>query len=75
MENVTYTHMEKEKMNLIAYARLLNRKINLANKKAKNPFTDNDLLYNPFCKSMYNTLVWIEPDENQPKRFNNKNDY
>lgn len=61
-------------MKLIAYAKLLNRKINSANKKAKNPFVDSDSFYNPFSRSMYNTLVWIEPDEIQPTRFNNNND-
>lgn len=59
-------------MNLIAYARLLNRKINSAHFKAKNPFTENDLLHNPFNRSMYNTLVWIEADENHPTRFDRK---
>ena len=60
-------------MNLIAYARLLNRKINSVHRKTKNPFTDNELLYNPFNRSMYNTLVWIEADENYPTRFDKKN--
>lgn len=58
-------------MNLIAYARLLNRKINSVNSKAKNPFTENELMYNPF-RTMYNTLVWIEADENYPTRFDKK---
>lgn len=61
-------------MKLIAYAKLLNKRINSAHKKAKNPFIDADLYYNPFYRSMYNTLVWIEPDENHPTRFNNNND-
>lgn len=65
------THMEKEKMRLIAYAKLLNRKINSAHKKAQNPFVDANLSYNPFNKYMYNTLVWIEADETQPTRFDN----
>lgn len=60
-------------MKLIAYAKLLIKKINSAHRKAKNPFTDNDLMYNPFGRSMYNTLVWIEADENHPTRFKNKN--
>lgn len=58
-------------MNLIAYARLLNRKINSLNTKAKNPFTDSELLHNPF-RSMHNTLVWIEADENYPTRFDKR---
>lgn len=59
-------------MKLIAYAKLLNKKINSANKKAKNPFTDAGLVNNPFSRSFYNTLVWIEADENQPTRFSDK---
>lgn len=59
-------------MKLIAYAKLLNKKINSAHKKAKNPFMNANLSYNPFRRSIYNTLVWIEPDENQPSRFDNK---
>lgn len=61
-------------MKLIAYIKLLNKKINSLHNKAKNPFTDTNFSYNPFGKSMYNTLVWIEPDENQPSRFD-KNHY
>lgn len=64
--------MEKKKMRLIAYAKLLNKKINSAHKKAKSPFIDSDFLYNPFNNAIYNTLVWVEPDENQPTRFDNK---
>lgn len=59
-------------MKLIAYARLLSRKINLAHLKAKNPFTDGELMHNPFNRSIYSTLVWVEPDENFPERFNHK---
>lgn len=62
-------------MKLIAYAKLLNRKICSAHKKARNPFIDAGLSYNPFNHPIYNTLVWIEPDENQPKRFNDADDY
>ncbi len=55
-------------MKLMTYAKLLNRKINSVNKKAKNPFLDwNDSL-NPFNKPIYNTLVWIEPDDDKPKK-------
>lgn len=61
-------------MKLIAYAKLLNRKIKSAHNKAKNPFLDSDIMYNPFNRSIYNTLVWVEPDENQPTRFDNKKD-
>lgn len=63
------TYMENEKMKLLAYAKLLNRKINSANRKAKNPFIDYEDALNPFGKPFYNTLVWIEADENQPTRF------
>jgi len=57
-------------MRLVAYAKLLNRKINSAHKKAKNPFVDASLSYNPFNRIMSNTLVWIETDENQSKDLN-----
>lgn len=57
-------------MKLLAYAKLLNKKINSANIKAKNPFTDFNT--NPFNRPIYNTLVWVEPDENQPTRFDYK---
>lgn len=55
-------------MKLLAYAKLLNRKINSANRKAHNPFLDNDISYNPFNRPIYNTLVWIEPDELKPNK-------
>lgn len=50
-------------MRFLAYAKLLNRKINSAHKKAKNPFMESSLFPNPFSHQLYNTLVWIEPDE------------
>lgn len=56
-------------MKLLAYAKLLNRKINSANKKAQNPFLDYDDSLNPFNRPRYNTLVWIEADEDYPKSF------
>lgn len=59
--------MENEKMKLIAYAKLLNRKINSIDKKAKNPFLDYNAPLNPFRRPIYNTLVWVEEDENKNK--------
>ena len=53
-------------MKLLAYAKLLNRKINSANRKAKNPFLDSGYSYNPFNRISFNTLVWVEPDQNDP---------
>jgi hypothetical protein len=50
-------------MKLIAYAKLLNKKINSANNKARNPFMSYHDPLNPFIKPLYNTLVWIEDDE------------
>lgn len=50
-------------MRLVAFTKLLNRKINSANIKAKNPFLDYNSSYNPFGHQIYNTLVWIESDE------------
>ncbi len=55
-------------MRLLAYAKLLNKKINSANSKAKNPFLDYSV-QNPFKAPLYNTLVWVEPDDD--KKFNN----
>lgn len=49
-------------MRLVAYAKLLNRKINSAHKKAKNPFFDGDFSLNPFREPIYNTIVWVESD-------------
>ena len=57
-------------MRLITYAKLLNKKINSAHQKAKNPFVNADLSYNPFSRIMSNTLVWVEPDENSNKNIN-----
>ena len=55
-------------MNLLAYARLLNRKINSAHNKATNPFMDRGLSsYNPFMRPIYTTLVWVETDEDEKK--------
>ncbi len=55
-------------MKLLKYIKLINKKINSANKKAKNPFFKANSSYNPFNQPMANTLVWLEPDENYPKR-------
>lgn len=59
-------------MKLLAYTKLLNKKINSANNKAKNPFIDYQSTYNPFSRPIYNTLVWIETDEDIPEEFKNK---
>lgn len=61
-------HKEAKKMKLLAYAKLLNRKINSANKKAHNPFFDYKISYNPFNRPIYNTLVWIEQDDKDPHK-------
>lgn len=52
-------------MRLLAYAKLINKKIKLADKKAINPFLDYNDTLNPFNRPFYNTLVWIESDENE----------
>ncbi len=57
-------------MRLLAYAKLLTRKINSAHKKAKNPFIE--FSSNPFKDPIYNTLVWIEQDENPYQKNINK---
>lgn len=55
-------------MKLLAYARLLNSKIKSANNMAQNPFINKTYFPNPFNRPIYNTLVWVEPDE---KKENN----
>jgi len=66
------TNLEKKErtMNLVAYARLLHKKINSAHRKAKNPFLD-DSIKNPFNRPMYMTYVWVEPEE-EPDEFENE---
>lgn len=59
-------------MKLLAYTKLLNKKIRSADNKAKNPFMDYGSSYNPFSRPIYNTLVWIETNENIPEEFRNK---
>lgn len=56
-------------MKLLAYAKLLNRKINSAHQRAMNPFYDRASLYNPFNHQINNTLVWVESDEDLPAQF------
>lgn len=51
-------------MRLLAYAKLLSKKIKSANNKAQNPFLDYNASRNPFNRPFYNTLVWVESDEN-----------
>jgi len=58
----TKSREKERKMNLVAYARLLHRKINSAHRKAKNPFLDASVT-NPFNRPTYMTYVWVEPDE------------
>ncbi len=57
-------------MRLLAYAKLLTRKINSAHRKATNPFMD--FSSNPFKSPIYNTMVWIEQDENPYQKNINK---
>lgn len=57
-------------MKLLAYAKLLSRKINSANNKARNPFVDYESSLNPFSRPLYSTLVWVEPDDDSlPPQF------
>lgn len=56
-------------MKLVAFARLIHRKINSANRKARNPFIDTSFSYNPFTHPYNTTLVWIEPDDTMPNQF------
>lgn len=56
-------------MNLVAYARLLHKKINSAHKQAQNPFVDCNSSYNPFAKPIYTTLVWVESDDDDKREY------
>ena len=56
-------------MKLLAYAKLLNRKIKSANSKAQNPFIDYENSLIPFSRPLYSTLVWVEPNEEFPSEF------
>ncbi len=57
-------------MNLNAVIRLINMKINRANKKAKNPFVGFNT--NHFKQPIANTLVWVEVrDENNIRNDSN----
>jgi len=57
------------KMRLLAYAKLLNNKINSLNRKTQNPFLDWDDSINPFKHQDYKTMIWIEQenDDDFPK--------
>lgn len=57
-------------MRLVAYAKLLNRKINSAHNKARNPFMDYSSSLNPFIQPIYNTMVWVEDDETPLQKYN-----
>lgn len=57
------------KMNIVAYARLIHKKINSAHRKAQNPFVDSNLSSNPFGRPIYTTLVWVESDDDAPDKF------
>lgn len=59
-------------MRLLAYAKLLNKKIKSAHSQAQNPFMDYNSSLNPFNHPIYNTLVWVEPDEDELKKFNDE---
>lgn len=59
-------------MRLVAFAKLLNKKINSANNKARNPFLDYNASLNPFHKPIYSTLVWVEDDDNFNKNFDRR---
>lgn len=58
-------------MNLVAFARLLHKKINSAHQKASNPFTDSSIT-NPFNRPIYRTFVWVESEEEKPDEFKGK---
>lgn len=43
----------------------LNTKAKKADKKAKNPFLENDFAYNPFMSAIEQTYVWIEREKSR----------
>lgn len=59
-------------MRLLAYVRLLNRKINSANNKAQNPFLDYNASLNPFHRPFYNTMVWVENEKDSTPKIDDK---
>lgn len=59
-------------MRLLAYAKLLNKKINSADNKAQNPFIDYNNSLNHFGHPLYSTLVWVEPDDDSFTNFKKK---
>lgn len=64
-----------DKMNILAYVRLINRKITSAHNKAHNPFTDGSMSSNPFSRPFSNTLVWVETEDqlqHSPNSFTHK---
>lgn len=47
-------------MDIKEYIKILNKKIEKADKKAKNPFLEHDFAYNPFMSAIEQTYIWIE---------------
>lgn len=53
-------------MNMQAYIKLINKKINSAHAQAKNPFMDGDFFATrERNRPEYTTLVWVEPPEKE----------
>ena len=47
-------------MKIVEYLKKVNKKIDILDKRAQNPFLKDDFKYNPFRNSIYQTYVWVE---------------
>lgn len=47
-------------MDFKEYVEQLNRKVEKASKKAKNPFLEYSFAYNPFMGAIEQTYIWVE---------------
>ncbi len=61
-------------MDLKEYLDFINEKTDKINKKAKNPFLEQNFAYNPFISAIEQTYVWVENNA-KPFNFNNKSGF
>ena len=52
-------------MKIVDYLKKVNKKIDMLNKKAQNPFLKDDFKYNPFRNSIYQTYVWVDDADDE----------
>lgn len=55
-------------MDIKKYIENLNKKVDEFDKKAKNPFLENDFAYNPFKGAFEQTYIWIESKNKKESR-------